>query len=85
MQHNAAQNSSHSSVPTGLQHLSLLRGLRSMLCGLLLKGQEWALILLTAQAGEGWAMMLLNCPPLALSLFSPPAPLSFSGVGFSLG
>lgn len=22
----------------------------------------------TAQAGEGWSMMLLNCPPLALSL-----------------
>lgn len=40
---------------------------------------------LTAQAGEGWATMLLNCPPLALSLFSPPGPLSFREAGFSLG
>lgn len=40
---------------------------------------------LTPQAGEGRAIILLNCPPLALSLFSSPAPLSFSGVGFSLG
>lgn len=40
---------------------------------------------LTAQAGERWETMLLNCPPLALSLFSPPGPLSFRGAGFSLG
>lgn len=37
----------------------------------------------TAQAGEGWSMMLLNCPPHALP-FCPPISSSLSRVGFSV-